>query len=142
MQRVWVPKDLRDYPRALKLVGVLVNDSEKMTPQRYRDLYYLKLERLAQRERELGEDPQAVLENLLFESWERVDEKDVAALMWEYQELTWPEGRLVQYMRKVSSLQELKEELDLDEGDKQKLSPEEQLTLVRDLSLREFLEIL
>ena len=136
----WLPEALKKYPVARKVLGVLLppywKNGKDMNPVWYRSLYRWKLIDLVKRtpdyrmcmERHLGAgsvyflpekaDPELVVENLL-----------------DNDALGHPYGRLSLYLRGKSSLEDVKDDLELEEEDVEKVSEREFVKELKNLGV-------
>jgi len=137
----WLPPELMPYSKARVLLGLLLFPSEQVTPHNYPDHYWAKLADLWEED---PADGQVAVENLAPEGWPDwlgpVNGETAAYLLMEQDGVHQPAYQMSMYLRGDSTLQELREELDLGEPEKPP-SPEEFRQELEELSLRALLEM-
>jgi hypothetical protein len=134
----WILEELRDYPRARKVLGLPVPQSLEVTGENYRTLYYRKMMGLIARWRG---DPNGLLESFI-PNWESVPRKD---LRFNLEERSGPWKRpmlvMMSYLKGKGSLEKVKTAIDLVGDRKDPVTDQEFQKELDSLSLEEFLEL-
>lgn len=136
----WLPQELRQWEAARKVLGLLVGPKVKVDPNVYHLYHDEKVKDLLAKE----ERPDYVLNDLLPRKWEHLGEKKSPEELLELlkNDPAWrgPASYFQEYLRKQASLEDLKSILVLGDPE-DPVSEKEFVQELRDLSLREYLEL-
>ena len=111
MEKIWLPEELKPYQVARLALGVIVYrpKTDPENPDHYQSLYDEKVLKAIEQSRELGWNPVDDVDTYLLA---RLDPKeDLLAQLKEVDGWTWPLHKMLMYLKKRGSLDEVKEAL-------------------------------
>ena len=142
----WLPNELKKYPVARKVLGVLLppywKNGMKMDASRYKSLYRQKLIDLVKR----TPDYRMWMETYLGSGsvWLLSEKASPEEVMWnllDNDDLGHPYGTLFMYLDRRASLEDVKEVWDLEDEYEEKVSEKEFVRELKNLDLGEYLEL-